>query len=98
MEKMHIEDKHLMLEHKELGQCFMKLSDILEILPKFRSKQQFEMIDNQGRPTTERYVKCDEVKSLVSEKIWMQIHSEIFYDWFRLGKDSKNAIRLILTK
>ena len=92
-----VHQKHLMLKHNELGQCFMKMSDVLEVLPTFKSKNQFEMVNSKGELTNERYVKCDEVKSLVSKLIWKQIYSEIFYDWFRLGKDSKNAIRLILT-
>src|ERR1035437_5980463 len=96
MEKMPYHQKHLVLEHKELGQCFMKLKDVLEVCPEFETKDVFEMLDKHGKSTKEHYVKCRHVKKVVDDSTWHKIHSEIYYDWYKLQRDSD--ITLILLK
>lgn len=96
MEKMQYHQKHLVMEHKELGQCFMKLKDVEKASPGFKTRDVFEMLDKNGKLTKELYVKCSHVKKCVDDKTWHSIHSEIYYDWYKLQRDSD--IKLILLK
>ena len=96
MEKIPYPQKHLVMEHKELGECFMKLKDVLEACPEFKTRDIFEMLDKDGKSTKEQFVKCSHVKKCVDDATWHRIHTEIYYDWYKLQRDSD--IKLILLK
>src|ERR1035437_4461077 len=81
------EQKHLTIDVSDYGKCFMRLEDVLEVHPKFTPKRVYMKIDQDGKPTNEKYIKCKHVKESVSEKEWKEIQTEIVYDWFRTNKD-----------
>lgn len=88
------EQKHLTIKTSDLGTCFMRLDDVLEVHPGFVPKCVYEKMDENGRLTREHYVKCKHVRDQVDDKMWNDIKTEVVYDWFRLGRDSD--VRLIL--
>lgn len=73
---------------KDLSACFMRLEDIQKALPKFKPKQIFESISDQEDIMEEKYVKCEEIKSIVHEEVWKMIESDMFYDFFKAKTNS----------
>lgn len=82
---------------KKTSPCFMKINDVYKTFPKFMPKETFEMINQDGIPTGELYVHCDEVKALCgNSSIWRNIsrNNRVYYSWYH----RESEVRLVFRK
>lgn len=85
-----------MKNNKSNLECYISLNEVYKIYPNFIPKLIFQMLNKNGKLTKEKYVECNEVKSLGDKAKWHKHFSQIgvYHDWYHLNDNT--AIRLIL--